>query len=278
MKFIGAHVSTAGGLSQAVKRALEIKGTAFALFVKNQKQWFVPSLPEQEIENFHRAITDNSNKINHANILAHASYLINLANPNYEKRELSKNSLIKEIQICQKLGLKYLVLHPGSTLKQIGEIEGLTLISECLNEVINKTNNIQILLENTAGQGNNLGYCFEHLHFIIDKIKQLDRIGICIDTCHLFAAGYDLNNHFEQIWQQFNDMFGWSLLKGIHLNNSKYPCGSKLDRHASLQQGMIYPKVFKNIAINKCFEEIPGILETPYHENWKQEIEWLNNG
>ncbi len=274
MQFIGAHVSTVGGLDQAINRTKEIGGNAFALFVKNQKRWFTTDLSISEIENFQQK---TFSQISPDKILPHASYLINLANPFVEKRQLSMKALIAEIKRCESLGLKYLVLHPGSTLKQISEREGLSLISESLNDVFAETDFLQILLENTAGQGGSLGYCFEHLQSISEKIRQQNRIGICLDTCHLFAAGYDLNRDFEQIWQNFQARLGWKTLKGMHLNNSKVPCGAKVDRHAPLKTGMINPLVFRKMTREQYFMQIPCILETPVPENWEAEIKWLRN-
>ncbi len=272
VKFVGAHISAQGGVSQAPENAWKIGARAFALFTKNQRRWFSEPYREEEV----RAFKKNLEKRNFlpGNILAHASYLINLANPDSDKRKLSINSLIDECRRCELLGIENLVVHPGSHLKKISEREGLDYIADSLNQVITATNEIRILLENTAGQGGNLGHRFEQLHHIISRISSQERVGVCLDTCHLFAAGYDFLNgeKYEALFTSFDEIVGMKYLGGMHLNDSKGNLGSFVDRHESLGKGKIGWEPFRFIMKDHRLDNIPLILETVNPDLWKEEI------
>jgi len=275
MKYIGAHVSMAGGVENAPINANNLNASAFALFVKNQRQWNAKPLTEDNITKF----KENCKKFGYKpeQILPHDSYLINLGNSNIEKREKSLNAFVDEALRCEQLGLKYLNFHPGSHLKEISEEESLDLISNNLNKAITKSKNIIFVIENTAGQGSNLGYKFEHLAYIIKKIKDKSRIGVCIDTCHVFASGYDIKNKYEEVMEQFEKIVGFKYLKGMHLNDSLKELGSKVDRHESIGKGAIGIEFFEKIIKDKRTDNIPLILETPKFDLWKDEIKFLKS-
>lgn len=276
MKYIGAHVSTSGGVFNAPLNAKAIGATAFAMFTKNQRQWVAPPYSDETIELFHKNLKDCGYSPDY--VLPHDSYLINLGNPNIEKREKSLAAFIDELSRCQQLGLTLLNIHPGSHLREISEDECLTLIAESINKAFEKTSGVTVVLENTAGQGSNLGYKFEHLASIIDQVDDKSRMGVCIDTCHSFSAGYDLRTiqACKNTFKQFNDIVGMKYLRGMHLNDSKTPFESRKDRHHSLGQGSIPLLAFEFIMQDKRFDDIPLILETVDDSIWPQEIEMLN--
>lgn len=230
-KFIGAHVSITGGVENAPYNAKEIGATAFGMFTKNQKRWVAKDLTEENIKLFKERIKEVN--INPEHILPHNSYLINLGNNDNEKREQSFNALVDEMKRCNELGLMYLNIHPGSHLKEISEEESLNLIVNEINKSFKIIPNVTIVLEITAGQGSNLGYTFEHLAYIIDKVEDKKRIGVCLDTCHMFAAGYDIRDKdsYTNTMNSFEEIVGFKYLKGIHLNDSMVPLASKKDRH-----------------------------------------------
>lgn len=275
MKYIGAHVSSAGGVENAPHNAHEIGAKAFALFVKNQRQWFVKPLTPENIDGFKKGCEEYGYAMDY--ILPHDSYLINLGSPDPQGLERSRNSFYKEIQRCEQLGIKLLNFHPGSHLKKITEDECLDRIGESLNIMLEKTSGVSLLIENTAGQGSNMGYKFEHLAHMINIIEDKSRIGVCIDTCHTFGAGYELRTRdgYEKTWQDFSDIVGFEYLKGIHLNDSKKEFGSRLDRHESIGDGLMGLEPFKFIMNDKRFDSMPIILETPNPERWKDEIRML---
>ncbi|MFL2859595.1 MAG: deoxyribonuclease IV [Pontiellaceae bacterium] len=272
MKKIGAHVSASGGVSNAPKNAALIGADAFAFFTKNQRQWDAKALDDKEIELFKSECIQNNIDINH--ILPHDSYLINLGHPDKEKLNKSRNAFNIEMCRCEELGLRLLNFHPGSHLNQITEEDCLLYISESINISLEKTKNVTAVIENTAGQGSNLGYRFEHIAKIIDNIDDKKRVGVCIDTCHAFAGGYDLKtiNACEKTFKEFDDIIGYSYLRGMHLNDSKKILGSRVDRHHSLGQGEIGITPFKYIMQNKEFDDIPLILETINPSIWINEI------
>ena len=272
MKKIGAHVSASGGVSNAPKNAALIGADAFAFFTKNQRQWDAKALDDKEIELFKSECIQNNIDINH--ILPHDSYLINLGHPDKEKLNKSRNAFNIEMCRCEELGLRLLNFHPGSHLNQITEEDCLLYISESINISLEKTKNVTAVIENTAGQGSNLGYRFEHIAKIIDNIDDKKRVGVCIDTCHAFAGGYDLKtiNACEKTFKEFDDIIGYSYLRGMHLNDSKKILGSRVDRHHSLGQGEIGITPFKYIMQNKEFDDIPLILETIDPSIWINEI------
>jgi deoxyribonuclease IV len=277
MKYIGAHVSAGGGVENAPVNAHLIGASAFALFVKNQKQWEAKPLTPENITNFKTNLERYGFKPEQ--ILAHDSYLINLGNPEAEKRAKSLNSFIQEMQRCEQLGLIYLNFHPGSHLKQITPEESLEHIINGLNTAIAETEFIMPVIENTAGQGSNLGFSFEQIARIIDGIKDKERIGVCIDTCHAYAAGYDLKTKegFKKTWADFDKLIGFKYLKGMHLNDSKGEKDSHLDRHRSLGEGTLGLEPFKWLMEDPRFDNIPLILETPAPEHWAEEIELLRS-
>jgi len=275
-KLIGAHVSISGGLDQAVKRASLLNATAFAFFTKNQRQWKSISLTSSSIDKFLTACEYYNYTSNQ--ILPHSNYLINLGHPSKEKLEISRKSFIDEINRCMQLRLKMLNFHPGNHLQQINEKLCLSRISESINIALEKTIDVTVIIENTAGQGGEVGFRFEQLADIIYQVEDKSRIGICIDTCHAFVAGYDLSTEKSctKVFKQFSNIIGFNYLRGVHLNDSKKECGSRIDRHHNIGKGLIGNTVFSWImSNNKYFNGIPMILETINHDIWAQEIFWL---
>ena len=277
MKYVGAHVSASGGVENAVKNAAKIGASGFALFTKNQRQWNAKPLSEKSIAKFKDFMQEHG--YNADAVLPHDSYLINLGHPEIEKRQKSYNAFVDEIKRVESLGLKYLNFHPGSHLKKISEEECLDLISENINKAIKDTENCILVLETTAGQGSNLGYKFEHLAYIIDKVEDKSRIGVCIDTAHIFAAGYDIRTKeaYEKTMQEFEKIIGFKYLKGMHINDSKAKFASKVDRHHSLGKGEIGLDAFKFIMQDKRINNIPLILETIEPKIWADEIKLLKS-
>jgi deoxyribonuclease-4 len=277
MKFIGAHISAAGGVENAPKNAAEINATAFALFTKNQKQWFAPALSEASIDAFKEKCAELHFVANA--ILPHDSYLINLGHPTDEGLQKSRTSFTDEMKRCEILGLDRLNFHPGSHLREITESECLSKIAESINIALDKTKGVTAVIENTAGQGSNVGYRFEHLAEIIDKVEDKSRVGICIDTCHAFAAGYDLTTFeaCEKTFAELDKTVGLKYLRGMHFNDAKKMLGSKVDRHETLGNGAIGIECFKWLIEQPFTDNIPLILETPEPEKWPQEIELLKS-
>jgi len=275
MKYIGAHVSASGGVENAPVNAHEIGAKAFALFVKNQKQWFAKDLTQQNINGF----KENCEKYGYSSeqILPHDSYLINLGNPDPEKLKMSRNSFLHEMRRCEQLDLSMLNFHPGSHLKQISEDECLDLIAESLNITLDKTNGVMAVIENTAGQGSNMGYKFEHLAHIIDKVEDKTRIGVCLDTCHTYTSGYDIKQEsgYTKTFEDFDNIVGFNYLKAIHLNDSKKALASRVDRHDSIGKGLLGEEIFHRMMNDQRFDDIPIILETPDDSAWAEEIRWL---
>ena len=274
-KFVGAHVSTSGGVFNAVYNAQEIGAKAFALFTKNQKRWEAKPLDAKTIDKFKTALQDS--KILPKHVLPHDSYLINLGHPDEQKLIKSRMAFIDELQRCEQLGLDKLNFHPGSHLKEISEDECLDKISESINIALDRTKGVSAVIENTAGQGSNLGYKFEHLAQIIDKVEDKSRIGVCIDTCHMFVSGYDIRTKdvYDKTWDEFGKIVGFEYLMGMHINDSKPPLGSKKDRHHSIGQGEIGLDAFGFIMNDKRMDDIPLILETIDSSIWKDEIKLL---
>jgi deoxyribonuclease-4 len=277
MKFIGAHVSAAGGVDQAVLRAHQLDATAFALFTKNQRQWKAADLSDEDIDKFRSACEQYQFSPSH--ILPHDSYLINLGHPVADALEKSRVAFIDELVRCQQLGLTLLNFHPGSHLKQIDEDQCLATIAESINIALDKTTGVTAVIENTAGQGSNMGFRFEHLAAIIDGVEDKTRVGVCIDTCHAFAAGYDLRTveACQHTFSQFSEIVGFSYLRGMHLNDAKSELNSRVDRHHSLGEGNIGQTAFAWIMGDPRFDNIPLILETVEPDLWPQEIAWLKS-
>ena len=275
MKYIGAHVSAAGGIDNAPKNAAEIGANAFAFFTKNQRQWAAKPLQEEQISTFKQAC--EAVKIDPAYILPHDSYLINLGHPDPEKRDKSQRAFIEEMRRCEQLGVGKLNFHPGSHLQEISEEESLSHIAASINLALRETDEVTAVIENTAGQGSNLGYRFEHLASIIEQIEDKTRVGVCIDTCHAFAAGYDLRTASAcgEVFDMFDQVVGFTYLRGMHLNDSKKPLGSRVDRHHSLGEGEIGIEAFKYIMQDARFDNMPLILETIDPSIWAEEINVL---
>ena len=275
MKYFGAHVSASGGVENAVKNAKDIGATAFALFTKNQRQWIAPALTPQQIATFKEAMAEAG--FSAQQILPHDSYLINLGHPDEDGLQKSRESFFEEMQRCELLGLDRLNFHPGSHLKRISEEGSLDRIAESINMALERTKGVTAVLENTAGQGSNLGYKFEHLAYIIDRVEDKSRVGVCLDTCHSFAAGYDLRTKeaCDATFAEFDRVIGFKYLRGMHLNDAMRPLGSHIDRHSPMGEGEIGIECFKYIASDPRFDNIPLILETPDEERWAQEIAQL---
>ena len=277
MKYIGAHVSASGGVDNAPRNAHSIGATAFALFTKNQRQWAAPPLSEKQIAAFREACQTLGYKPEQ--ILPHDSYLINLGHPEKEGLEKSRASFLHEMQRCQQLGLDRLNFHPGSHLKKISEQESLALVAESINIALDKTEGVTAVIENTAGQGSNLGYAFWHLSYIIDRVEDKSRVGVCLDTCHSFAAGYDLSTEegCDKVFAEFESEVGFKYLRGMHLNDAMKPLQSRVDRHTPLGEGFLGITPFRYIMQDARFDGIPLILETPDEERWAEEIALLKS-
>ncbi len=275
MKYIGAHVSASGGVANAAVRAAEIEATAFALFTKNQRQWRAAPLSTETIDEFKAAC--EKYHYTPAQILPHDSYLINLGHPVADALEKSREAFVDELTRCQQLGLTLLNFHPGSHLMQIPEDKCLALIAESINIALAQTEGVTAVIENTAGQGSNLGFKFEHLAAIIDGVEDKSRVGVCIDTCHAFAAGYDLRTEqaTAETFAEFERVVGFKYLRGMHLNDAKSAFGSRVDRHHSLGEGNIGHDAFRWIMRDARFDGIPLILETVNPDIWAEEIAWL---
>lgn len=272
MKYIGAHVSASGGVENAPVNAHKIGATAFALFTKNQRQWSAAPLTLAQIEAFRR----NCDLYGYtpAQILPHDSYLINLGHPDNDALEKSRAAFLDEMQRCEQLGLDRLNFHPGSHLQQITPEQSLDRIAESINIALSKTCGVTAVIENTAGQGSNLGFKFEHLAYLIDRVEDKSRIGVCIDTCHAFAAGYDLRTReaFEMSFAEFDRVVGFNYLRGMHLNDAMKILASHVDRHTPLGEGQIGLECFRLIMEDSRFDNMPLILETPDEVRWPDEI------
>jgi len=275
MKYIGAHVSASGGVENAPVNANAIGAKAFALFTKNQRQWFSNPLSKANI----KAFRDNCEKYDYKpfQILPHDSYLINLGHPEKEPLEKSRASFLDEMQRCQQLGLDRLNFHPGSHLKTISEEECLSRIAESVNIVLDKTKNVTAVIENTAGQGTNMGHKFEQISFIIDKVDDKSRVGVCIDTCHAYTSGYNIKSPegFAETFKLFDKIIGFGYLRGMHINDSKKELATRVDRHDNIGKGFIGEDVFRMLMNDERFDNLPLILETPDESLWEAEIKNL---
>jgi len=275
LKYVGAHVSSSGGVFNAPINAAKIGAKGFAMFTKNQRRWDAKPFDEKTINKFKEKMDEFGYTADM--VLPHDSYLINLGHPLKEKEEKSLNAFIDELKRVEQLGLKYLNFHPGSHLKEISEKECLEKIAKNLNIALNETNSAIAVMETTAGQGSNLGYKFEHLRDIIDMVGDKSRIAVCIDTAHIFAAGYDIRTKeaYEKTMSEFDEIIGFKYLKGMHLNDSKAKFASRVDRHHSLGKGEIGLDAFKFIMNDKRIDNIPLILETINPDIWDEEIKLL---
>ena len=274
-KKIGAHVSASGGVELAPANAHAIGADAFALFTKNQRQWVSKPLTTESIELFKKNCADFGFEPEY--ILPHDSYLINLGHPEEEGLTKSRNAFLDEMQRCEQLGLKLLNFHPGSHLNKISKEECLDRIAESINHALEKTSGVTAVIENTAGQGSNLGNEFWQLKYIIDRVEDKSRVGVCLDTCHTFTAGYDFLSDYDRVFEQFDKEVGFEYLRGMHLNDSKKALGSRVDRHDSIGKGLIGNAFFEKLMKDPRFDNMPLILETPNETLWAEEIAWLRS-
>lgn len=283
-KYIGAHVSSAGGVENAPVNAKSIGANGFALFTKSQRQWAAPPISEASVEAFKK----NCSELGFVpdGILPHDSYLINLGSPTDEGLARSRAAFLDEMQRCGQLGLNRLNFHPGSHLNQISIDECIKRISESINMALDKTSGVCAVIENTAGQGSNIGNTFEQIAQMIDGVEDKSRVGVCIDTCHSFEAGYDLAGKgglmedypdYDAVMKHLDDVIGLKYVRGFHLNDAKKPLGSRVDRHESLGSGEMGWDVFRRIMEDPRLDGIPMILETPDPDLWSQEISKLRS-
>lgn len=275
MKYIGAHVSILGGVENAPLNAHALGATAFAMFTKNQRQWSAPPLSPESIAAF-RA---NCEAFGYRPelILPHDTYLINLGQPDPGKRKRSLAAFIDELRRCDELGLVKLNFHPGSHLKEVTLEEELRLIAASVREAVDTVPNVAAVFENTAGQGTNVGFAFEQIAEMLELVDRPGRVGVCIDTCHSYAAGYDLRTPegYEKTFSDFERLIGFEYLQGMHLNDSKSVLGGRLDRHNSIGEGELGLEFFRRLMQDERFDGIPLILETPNEEIWSREIAML---
>ena len=277
MKYLGAHVSASGGVENAPLNAMSIGANAFALFTKNQRQWVSTPLSKRSIQKFKEYCEKGG--FTATQILPHDSYLINLGSPEEEGAEKSRRAFLDELQRCEQLGLDRLNFHPGSHLKKISEAECIERIAANINWCLSQTEGVSAVIENTAGQGSNIGYKFEHLRDIIEQVEDKSRVGVCIDTCHLFTSGYDITDEqsYQRTFDEFERVVGFKYLMGMHLNDSKKELATRVDRHDSLGAGFIGMSLFERMMQDERFDNMPLILETPDENLWQQEIETLRS-
>ncbi|MFZ6037604.1 MAG: deoxyribonuclease IV [Bacteroidota bacterium] len=275
MKYVGAHVSASGGVENAPLNAHKIGAKAFAFFTKNQRQWIAAPYTEKNIDLFKERC--QSFGYSPDQILPHDSYLINLGHPQKEGLEQSRNAFFDEMKRCEQLGLNRFNFHPGSHLNQISIDECLNRIAESINLALDKTSGVTAVIENTAGQGTNLGHTFEQLAQIIDKVEDKSRVGVCIDTAHTLASGYEIRTReaFDETFSKFDRIVGFHYLKGMHINDSKKELASRVDRHDSIGKGVMNMDMFSFIMNDPRFENMPLILETPDELLWAEEIATL---
>lgn len=275
MKYIGAHVSISGGVATAPVAAHSIGARAFSLFTGYSNRWVTKPISEEQQRLFRERCDEFG--FTPDKILPHGNFLINLGSPEPEKLELSRKSFLDEMRRCEVLGLTMLNFHPGSHLRKISEEECLDRIAESVNIALDQTSGVMAVLETTAGQGSNLGHSFEHIAHIIDKIDDKSRVGVCLDTCHSYSAGYELSTAagYEETWREFDRIIGMNRLVALHLNDDMRERGSRIDRHASIGAGTLGGEFFRRLMLDPRFDDMPIILETPNPEIWDKEIEWL---
>lgn len=275
MKYIGAHVSTDGGVASAPVHAAQLGAKAFAIFTRNPSRWKSKEISGADAEAFRR----NCQELGFLPkfVLPHDSFLINLGSPDNAKLKMSQEAFLDEMKRCEQLGLTMLNFHPGSHLNEISEQECLRRIADSLNRILEQTSGVTAVIESTAGQGSNLGFRFEHLAEIIDKVEDKSRIGVCVDTCHSLAAGYDFTTPegYAAAWKEFGDIVGFHYLRGMHLNDSRKGVGSRVDRHAPIGEGALGKEFFTLLMRDPRMDDIPLILETPDPSRWPEEIAWL---
>lgn len=275
MKYIGAHVSAAGGVQNTPLEAASIGARSFALFTGSSARWVSKAITPAVAEKFKQNCQENGYTPDL--ILPHDNFLINLGSPDAEKLAKSRKSFLDEMHRCEMLGLTMLNFHPGSHLNQMSEEECLSRIAESINMTLDQTSGVTAVLESTAGQGSNLGWNFNQLAYIIDKVEDKSRIGVCVDTCHTHSAGYDLASEegYKKTWKEFDDVIGGNYLRALHLNDNKRTLGSRVDRHEEIGKGSLGEEFFKRLVNDPRFDDMPLILETPNMDIWKDEIAWL---
>jgi deoxyribonuclease-4 len=275
MKYIGAHVSAGGGVENSPLNAKAIGAKTFALFTKNQRQWSANPLTTNSINSFKKNCSDLGFPLDM--ILPHDSYLINLGHPEEDGLEKSREAFNDEMLRCEQLGLSLLNFHPGSHLNKISLSECLTRIAESVNISLQKTKGVTAVIENTAGQGSNVGFAFAQIAEIIDQVEDKTRVGVCIDTCHVFTAGYDIRTKagFNDMFEEFDKVVGLKYLKGLHLNDSKKELNSHVDRHDNIGKGLLGMEIFEVLMNDQRFDNMPVILETPDESLWAEEIKLL---
>ena len=275
MKYIGAHIGVAGGVQNAPLSAHKIGAKAFALFTGSSSRWVSKPITDEQASLFRERCQEYG--FSPDVILPHDNFLINLGSPDQEKLQKSRDSFLAEMQRCETLGLTMLNFHPGSHLNAIGVDDCLDRIAESINITLDRTQGVAAVIENTAGQGTNLGWEFAQIARIIDGEEDKSRVGVCIDTCHAYSAGYDLasDQGYADTWRQFDEIIGAEYLRGMHLNDDKRALGSRIDRHEKIGQGTLGHTFFSRLVNDPRFDDIPLILETPDPEAWQQEIEWL---
>ncbi|SCU89919.1 LANO_0D06898g1_1 [Lachancea nothofagi CBS 11611] len=278
----GAHISTAGGISKSVTNAFNIGCNAFAMFLKSPRKWVSPSYSQEEIDLFKK----NCKELGYnplTDILPHGQYFINLANPEPEKAEKSYDSFLDDLRRCEQLGIGLYNFHPGSSLKADHDTQ-LKQLASYINKAHTETGFVKIVLENMAGTGTLVGSDLSDLGKVIEMVEDKSRVGVCIDTCHTFAAGYDIGTReaFDEFWKNFDDIIGFKYLSAVHLNDSKAPLAANRDLHEKLGEGFLGLEVFKLVANAEFLRGIPIILETPQPEdegygNEIKLLEWLEN-
>jgi len=275
MKYIGAHVSASGGVENAPLNANAIGAKAFALFTRNQRQWKSSPLTKKSISLFKERCEEFGYEAKH--ILPHDSYLISLGHPDPDGLQKSRDAFLDEMQRCEQLGLDRLNFHPGSHLNELSVDDCLARIAESINRTLDQTAGVCAVIENTAGQGTNLGYTFEQIAAIIDRVEDKTRVGVCIDTAHTLAAGYDIKTEqgFTETFRHFDEVIGFSYLRGMHINDSKKDLATRVDRHDSIGKGVMGMTTFKMLMADPRFDDIPLILETPDESIWAEEIGYL---
>jgi deoxyribonuclease IV len=273
--YLGAHVPVTGGLHKAPANGLAVGAQAIQIFTRNQMQWRSRPLTGDETAAFRESLAGSGVR----KVLSHGSYLVNLASPSPDFLEKSRACMVTEVERCHALGIPYLVFHPGAHMG-MGESAGLAAIARSLDHVLERTEGLDVmpLLEATAGQGTCLGHRFEHLAEILDRVKRPERVGVCLDTCHVHAAGYDLETPrgYESTLKEFARIVGLGKLKAVHLNDSKRERGSRVDRHARAGEGHLGLATFRRIVNDRRFQGVPLVVETPGPvEAWRKEIALL---
>ncbi len=276
-RLFGAHISTAGGVEKAPRRGASAGCKVMQIFTKNQTRWFAKRPDKKSVDAYLRNLEEAGISTEH--VASHDSYLINLASPDLALRKKSFDAFVDEIARASQLEIPYLIFHPGSHVGS-GEQEGLKAVAEAMNEAIKKTpeySDVALIIETTAGQGTNLGYKFEHIAYLIDRVKDKKRVGVCLDTCHVFAAGYELRTKegYEKTFSEFDEKIGLEYLKFFHVNDSKKDFKSRVDRHEHIGKGFIGVKAFGFLVNDVRFSKIPMALETPKGKEFAEDRENL---